>query len=234
MTTANKKISAKIRKHKKDYDVDEHMPAVLYGVKRDNMSLAINRKEFDKLYEEAGESTLITLDIEGEKTKPAALIYDIQKDPLKGNIIHADFYEPNLDEAVEAEIPVIFNGESPAVKDLEGTLVKNVDNITVKALPQNLPHEVEIDIGVLKTFDDAIYIKDLKVPQDVEIVQDPDWVVAMVSPPENVEEELEKPIEEGEEPEVISEREKEEAEAEDKESDSSQEEKSKEEDKKEE
>lgn len=234
MTTDNKKISAKLRKEKNDFDREEYIPAVLYGVKRDNMHLAINKKEFDNLYKEAGESTLISIDIDGEKTKPAALIYDIQKDPLSGSIIHADFYEPNLDEEVEAEIPVIFKGESPAVKELEGTLVKNVNTINVKALPQNLPHEVEVDIAELKTFDDAIYIKDLKVPSDVEIVQDPEWVVAMISRPENVEEELEKPIEEGEEPEVISEREKEEAEEEKEETEDISSGETKEEDKKEE
>jgi len=224
MTTANKKISAKIRKERKDYDKSSFIPAVLYGVKRDNIHLAVNKKEFSDLYTQAGESTLITLDIEGEKAKPRALIYDIQKDPIKGDIIHADFYEPELDQEVEAEIPVIFTGESPAVKELEGTLVRNVETINVRALPENLPHEVEVDIGSLKTFDDAIYIKDLSVPENVEIVQDPEWVVAMVSKPENVEEELEKPIEEGEEPEVIGEEEKEEESEEEKEEDSSQEE----------
>ncbi len=228
MTTETKKISAKVRK-KKDYDKDNFIPAVLYGVKRDNISLAIDKKEFNKLYREAGESTLITVDIEGEKERPTVLIYDIQRDPLKGSIIHADLYEPNLDEEVEAEIPVIFVGESPAVKELEGTLVKNVDTINVRALPKNLPHEVEVDIGSLKTFDDAIYIKDLKVPANVEIVQDSEWVVAMVSRPENVEEELEKPIDEGEEPEVISEKE----ETEEEEEETSQEEETEKEEKEE-
>ncbi len=179
--------------------LDGRLPIVLYGVKRENISLSVDEKDFYKLYEEAGESTLISLEIEGMKEKLSVLIYDTQRDPLKGNIIHADLYEPDLKEKVEAEIPLVFVGESPAVKDMEGTLVKNADSLNVSALPQELPHEIEVNIEALKTFDDVICVKDLQVPSGVEIMQDPEWTVVLVSAPTNVEEELEKPIEEGEE-----------------------------------
>ena len=190
------------------------LPVVLYGVKRENISLSVDTKEFYRLYEEAGETTVISLEIEGEKEKPSVLIYDIQRDPLKGNIVHADLYEPNLKEKVEAEIPLVFAGESPAVKDMEGTLIKNADSLNVSALPQDLPHEIEIDVSTLKTFDDVICIKDLKLPPGVEVSYDPEWAIVLVTAPTNVEEELEKPIEEGEEPEVIGEKEEEEEEKE--------------------
>ncbi len=208
MTTAKKKIVAEIRE-KKEKVGDGKIPAVLYGAKRKSTPLFLGKKDFDKLYEEAGESTLVTLDIKDQKDNPPVLIYDIQRSPINGEIMHVDFFEPNLKEEVEAEVPIVFVGESLAVKELDGTLVKNFYSINVKALPGNLPHEVKVDVGELKELDDVIHIKDLNLPDNVEILHDEDGVVASISRPENVEEELEKPIEEGEEPEVIGEKEEE-------------------------
>ncbi len=205
MTTVKKKIVAEIRE-KKGKKGDGKIPAVLYGAKRKSTSLFLQKKEFDKLYEEAGESTLVTLDIKDQKDNPPVLIYDVQRSPVDGEIMHVDFFEPNLKEEVEAEIPIVFVGESLAVKELEGTLVKNFYSINVKALPENLPHEVKVDVGELKELDSVIYIKDINIPANVEILHDEEGVVASISRPENVEEELEKPIEEGEEPEVIGEK----------------------------
>ncbi len=201
--SAKKREGESLKKIRKE----DGLPVVLYGAKRKSTPLTVDKKEFNNLYKEAGESTLIELKIEGEKDSPPVLIHDVQREPIKGEIIHADFFEPNLKEEVEAEIPLVFIGESPAVKDKEGTLVKNLYSLDVKALPQNLPHEIKVDISSLVDFDDVIYVKNLEVPSDVQIIQEPDWSVAMVSAPENVEEELEKPIEEGE-TEVVGEKEK--------------------------
>jgi large subunit ribosomal protein L25 len=209
MTVDKKKIKARLREKGKKIE-EGMMPVVLYGAKRESTPLLVNKKEFTNLYNEAGESTLITLEVEDKKEKPFALIYDIQRNSLNGEIIHADFFEPNLKEEVEAEIPLVFLGDAPAVKDFDGTLVKNMHTINVKALPQSLPHEVQVNIETLKTLDDVIHVKDLSVPKDVELLHESEAVVAMISSPENVEEELDKPIEDGEkEVEVIGEKEEE-------------------------
>jgi large subunit ribosomal protein L25 len=199
---SKKSIKAKMREGKVgDNDL---MPAILYGAKRKSTPISINKKEFTKLYEEVGESTLLSIDIEDNKEKAVVLIYEVQKNPSTKEIIHADFFEPNLKEEVEAEIPLDFIGESPAVKEVDGTLVRNFYSINVKALPENLPHKIEVNVENIKTVDDVITVGDLKVGSDVEVLSENDAVVAMVSLPENVEEELEKPIEEGE-AEVIGE-----------------------------
>ncbi len=208
MTVDKKKISAKTRK-KEDKREADLMPAVLYGAKRKSTSLLINKKDFVKLYNEAGESTLVDVDID-KKEKSIALIYEVQRNSLTGEIIHADFFEPNLKEEVEAEIPLVFKGEAPAVKDFDGTLVRNMYSVDVKALPENLPHEIEVNVEKLKTLDDVITIADLNFPKNVEVLHEKENTVVLISRPENVEEELEKPIEEGEEAEVIGEKEREE------------------------
>ena len=200
-------LSVKVRKEDEKPKVLRKqgvLPMVLYGDKIKNLSLQADRKEFEKIYKQAGESSLISLEIEGQasgepaepKDKFLALIHDIQKDPITGDFIHIDFYQPSLTEETEAKIPLVFIGSALAEKELGGTLVKNITEIEVKALPKNLPHQIEVDIEPLKTFDDNILIKDLKVPEGVKILKEPDEIVTSVSEPEKVEEELEKPVEE--------------------------------------
>jgi len=193
-------ISAKIRKElgKKVKSLRKMgvLPAVLYGHKIKNLNLELDLKEFEKIYKEAGESSLISLNVEEKKQKFLVLIHDIQFDHLAEKLIHIDFYQPELKEEVEVTVPLIFEGEAPAVKDLGGTLVKNISEVEVKALPQNLPHEIKVDIGNLKTFEDNILIKDLIVSKEVKILKGPEEIVAAVARPEKVEEELEKPVEE--------------------------------------
>jgi large subunit ribosomal protein L25 len=185
------------------------LPAVLYGPKTKNLPLAVDHKEFEEVYKQAGESSIIYLEIEGKKGKFPVLIHEIQKDPLTDKIIHVDFYQPDLEKKVVAWVPLVIVGESPAVKNLGGTLVKNITEIEVKALPLNLPHEIKINAEDLKTFDDEILVKDLKVPEGVEILKHPDEVIISVSPPEK-EEELPEEEEEIKEPELVEEEEKEE------------------------
>lgn len=169
------------------------LPGVLYGPKVENMSIQLDLKDFSKLYEDAGGSTLISLEI-GEKKFPV-LIHQIKKDPMTGDPIHVDFYQPILTEKVEATVPIIFEGEPLAVKDLGGTLVKEIQEVVVKALPQDLPHDIKVDVSGMETFNDEILIKDLKVADNVTIQKEPNEIVAVVTPPQK-EEEPEKPVEE--------------------------------------
>ena len=172
------------------------MPAVLYGPKIKSQPLEVDLKEFEKIYKEAGESTLISLGIVGMKEKYLVLIYDLKQDPLTDKAVHVDFYQPSLEKEIEAKVPIVLEGVPPVVKNLGGTLIKNISEVEVKALPQNLPKEIKVNIEGLETFEDHILIKDLKIGEGVNILKDPKEIVVSVTPPEKVEEELEKPIEE--------------------------------------
>ena len=170
------------------------LPAVLYGPKIKTQPIEVDLKEFEKVYKEAGESSLVSLRL--DKKEIPVLIHEVQKDPISGNPSHIDFYHPILTEEVEATVPLIFEGEAPAIKELGGTLVKEIQEIGVRALPQDLPHEIKVNVETFKNFEDEILVKDLKIPEGVKILKEPDEIVAKVLPPEKVEEELEKPIEE--------------------------------------
>lgn len=184
------------------------IPAVLYGHETENLSLEVDRKEFEKVYKEVGE-TLIDLEVEGKKY--SVLIHDEQVHPLTQELLHVDFYQPNLKEEVETEVPLELVGEAPALK-LGGTLIANMQEIPVYALPKDLPSKITIDVSSLVTFEDAITVKDIKVPAGVTIdIEDPEEIIVQVVEPENVEEELAKPIEDvNKEPEKAGEKKEEE------------------------
>jgi large subunit ribosomal protein L25 len=184
------------------------IPGVVYGHGHKSISLEINYEEFRNVFEKAGESTLIKLMV-GEHIKNV-LIHDIARDPMSDKFIHVDFYQVRMDKTLTAEVQLVFVGEAPAVKNLDGILVKNITEVEVEALPKDLPHEIKVDISFLDSFDKRIRIKDLQLPVGVKVLAEPGEVVVSVEPP-RTEEELkaleEKPEEKVEEVEVISEKE---------------------------
>jgi len=167
---------------------------VLYGPGFSPAVLSVLKKEFDTAYKQVGESSLVQLEVAGKATP--VLIRDVQHHPLSGVAIHIDFYQPRLDEKIKIMVPLTLEGEAPAVKDFEGTLIQNMHEIEVLALPQDLPSDIVVDVSILKTLEDRILVEHLVVDAKVEITAEKDWIVAQVMPPENVEEELTKPVEE--------------------------------------
>jgi len=192
------KLLAKIRKEKgKQTRILKNagrIPAVVYGHKMKNASLDVDYKEFQNVYRKTGKNSLIELDVDGEKK--IVLVHDLQKDAVSDQFIHIDFFEISAKEEVEVKIPLIFEGTALAVKDLGGTLVKHISELEVKALPQNLPHDIKVVIDSLNTFADRILVKDIVLPKDVKISAKPEDIVASVVEPAKVEEELAKEIEE--------------------------------------
>lgn len=184
------------------------IPAVVYGPGHRPVSIQVGYHEFEKVFKEAGESTLIKLIVEDQVKN--VLIHDISRDPLDDEFIHVDFYQVRMDKALTAEVQLIFEGEAPAVKGLDGILLKNITEVEVEALPKDLPHEIKVDISSLDSFDKHIRIKDLQLPSGVKILVEAEEVVVLVKPP-RTEEELkaleEKPEEKVEEVEVIAEKE---------------------------
>ena len=148
------------------------------------------REEFNKILKTAGETTLFkifidsngTVGVDGEKFRNV-LIYDIFRDPVKDDVRHVDFYEVKMDEKIIKKVPVIFTGSSPAVVDLGGVLVKSMQELEVRALPAYLPHDISVDISVLKTFDDNILVRDIRLPNNVETLENLQTSVAVVAAP---------------------------------------------------
>lgn len=155
------------------------VPAVVYGGKKETTAITLDRAEFGKVLKQAGESTIISLEIDGKGTD--VLIHEVQADPILGFPVHVDFYVVSQDKELEVAVPLVFEGVSPAVKDLGGSLVKVLHELEIRALPKNLPHDIKVDISSLQTLDAQILIKDLKLPTGVESVLDLDEVVAAIT-----------------------------------------------------
>ena len=161
---------------------DDMVPAVLYGRKIDPKNIALSYLEFSKAYKQAGENTIIELSI-GEGKSVNVLIHDVQMSPLKNRFMHADFFQVRMDEEIETHVPLVFIGESPAVREMGGMLMKSIEELPVKTLPSDLPHSLEVDLSTLLTFEDHITVADIKVSDKVKIDADPNMVIASVIPP---------------------------------------------------
>lgn len=166
------------------------IPAELYGREFDNIHLSVPEKDFNKIFKEAGESTLVNLVVGSEKIP--VLIYDISADPLTDRVSHIDFYRVRMDEKTEVPVEIEFIGEPQAVKEKKGILVKAIHEIEVRALPIDLPHNIEIDINGLAEIGDTIHIKDIKPIKGVEFLAEPDAVIATIT--EIIEEVEETPV----------------------------------------
>lgn len=163
------------------------LPAVVYGRGVEPEAVSLDAHQTEKIYQRAGGNKIIELKI-GDKAAKNVLIHDVQTDSRTGELTHADFYVVKMDEAIQTEVPLHFVGESTAVYQDEGTLLKNLETILVEALPAKLPESIEVDISILDDFEKTIHVSDLTIPADVEVLTDAEELVAKVDPPRSEEE----------------------------------------------
>jgi large subunit ribosomal protein L25 len=154
------------------------IPAEIYGGGVENVHIQVPVREFTKVFAEAGHNAMVTVDVEGKKY--SVLIYDVQGDRFGQGVVHVDFYQVRMDQKIKAAVPLHFVGESPAVK-IGGVLVKAAEEIEVEALPQNLPHAIDVDLSHIQQLHESIHVRDLVIPKDVRVLSDADMVVATVT-----------------------------------------------------
>jgi len=192
---ANIILKSKIRevfgKQNKMLRTKGSIPGVVYGRKTKPISLEMDAKEFLNVYRQAGDTDLIDLviDDKGQEINKKVLVQVVSRDYVTSQPIHIDFYEVEMDKPVTTHVPLVFIGESPAIK-AGGVLVKSMDEIEIEALPKDLPHSLEIDISSLDVFEKTIYVKDIKLPLGVKSLVKEDTPVVTVTAP-ITEEELE-------------------------------------------
>lgn len=177
-------LKLKVKKRKKGEKLRiKNIPAVLYGPETESLSVWVDYNTFEKIYEKSGESALINLLLDDEEKERQVLIYDVQRHPVKNIFRHIDFFQIKKGKKIETEFEINYVGVSPAVKELGGILLKNIDTLEIKCLPQDLPEEIKVDISSLKNFDDCIRIKDVDLPKGVKVELEPETVVAIIVAP---------------------------------------------------
>src|SRR3989338_104670 len=168
------------------------VPAVFYGKKEASTTISIPKIDFLKVWEEAGESSVVALETPAGVKE--SLIQDVDLDPITGVPRHADFYVFEKGHKVEVELPLEFVGVAPAVKDLGGVLVKVLYKLKIEAMPKDLPHNILVDTSSLANFGDQVLAKNITMPPGVELKEHPEEVVALVSAPREEKEEEPAPV----------------------------------------
>ena len=167
------------------------VPGVVFGKGEESTPVQIDAKVFETLYRQAGRTSVVNMHLPGKSGTTSGIIKSVQRNPLSGRAIHVDFFLVNLKQEMEIDVPLVFTGEAPAVEETGGTLLHNLSSLHVKALPNDIPQQVVVDVSVLRTLDVAIHVRDLSLNRDlVHVLTDGDTLVATVVPP-RIEEEPE-------------------------------------------
>lgn len=155
-----------------------NVPASVYGRNVKSASLTLEIKKFLELYAQVGETKVIDLVIGSEK-RPV-LIHHVQRHPVDGRILHVEFLQVDLKQKVKTRVPIILDGQSPAVTSHEGVLLTLLDEIEVEALPRELPEKIHVDLAGLTAVGNEVKVSDISITTGVEILTDVDAVVVRI------------------------------------------------------
>ncbi len=175
------KLNVHIRQGEKSTHLrkDGNIPAIVYGKHlKSPVSIFCNKNDFIKKFKQAWYSTALTL--EGKDIEELVLIQDMQLDPISDIVLHVDFLAVKKDVKVSAEVPVILVGESPIEKLGEGKIQLVKDFVEVEAFPQDLPHDIKIDVSTIASINDTVFVKNLKVSDKVKVLEDMEQPVLTV------------------------------------------------------
>ncbi|MBI2639054.1 50S ribosomal protein L25 [Candidatus Peregrinibacteria bacterium] len=168
------------------------IPAVYYGRGKPTMTLSLDYQKFRKVYEKAGENTIIELAMDGKKFP--VLVHEVQYEPVSDKFSHVDFIHVDMEKEVTTTVKIVCVGVCPAVKNMGGILDVLKHEIKIKCLPKDLIHSIEVDVSPIVDFHTSIHVKDLKIPSGIKILDNAEDTVVTASPIK-VEEEAPKPAE---------------------------------------
>ncbi len=163
------------------------IPANVYGKGFEPAAISINSVEFDNTYRLAGHTTLVYVNVDKESIP--TLIGDVQKHPISRKVIHADFRKVDLKKQITTKVPLVFVGTSEAVARKNGVLITQMGELTIEALPTDIPHEIEVDISSLVDIGGEIKVLSLPVSKSYTVKDDAEKVIVSVT--EHVEETVE-------------------------------------------
>jgi large subunit ribosomal protein L25 len=155
------------------------LPAIVYGHNTEATPITLDRLEFQKVYIKSGRTHLVDLVLEGDRTEKV-LVREIQTHPRRLGPIHVDFYQVNLQEKIEVEVPVRLTGESAPVKRGDADILQPVHSIRVECLPSDIPESFEVDISALEEIEMELRVSDISVPKGVTVLEDAEDLVVKI------------------------------------------------------
>ena len=172
---------------------DGTIPGNIYGRGLESVAVQLPWSRAREMLNAHGRNTLIELSLEGGSALPV-VVRDIARDPVSGSVQHIDFFQVDLTRAIQADVPIHFVGESPAVHTYAGVFVQALDVVHVEALPNEMPEAIEVSIESLTELDQSLSVADIVVPDGVTILTDGEQAIAQLARPRlEVEEEEEVP-----------------------------------------
>ena len=158
------------------------VPAVVYGHGEQTRTLTVDAHELDRLFSQIHrENTIINLRIEGEKAEVRALVREVQSHPVKGDVLHVDFYQIHAGERITVQVPITLTGTPEGVK-AGGVLQHALDELEIRCVSDHIPNEITVEVGHLG-IGDSIHVSDITLPADVESLVDGDRTICSVIAP---------------------------------------------------
>lgn len=164
-------------------------PVHLFGHGVNSLTLECDSAQLLKVLAQSGSTRLIDLKIDKAKQPKKVLVREVQRNLIKGDLLHVDFYQVRMEEKVRLEIPIVLVGEAPALKQKGNVLAHELTSLNIECFPDVIPNKIEVDLSSLTEADQAIHVKDIKVASGITILEHPDQLVARVSVPRVKEEE---------------------------------------------
>jgi len=158
------------------------IPGILYGYNvQEPIPVEIDQRTFEHIYRRAGANTLVELHIGDGGPATQVFIHQVTRHPVHHQLTHVDFRAVNLNKPITADIELVLNGEAPAVKTANGMVLQMLNTLHVRALPAHLPAEILVDLSTLTEIGQALHVRDLTLPGDVEVMTDPDMTIVQIS-----------------------------------------------------
>jgi large subunit ribosomal protein L25 len=157
------------------------VPANIYGHGIDSAAINVDAKSLKHLLAHVGSTDLIYLKIGDSKNPLRVLVREVQKNPLTDDLLHVDFYQVRMDEKIKADVPIVFVGEAPVLKKVKNSSVLHlIDSLPIEALPDDLPHSLEVDLSSLEELDSTIHVKDIHLGDEITLLSDPEQMAVKV------------------------------------------------------
>ena len=156
-------------------------PAHLFGHGLESIPLECDTARLQRIIAQAGTTRLIALEIEGDNQPRSVFIHEIQRNVPTGALLHVDFYQVRKRERIKADVPIIFVGEAPALKEKGRSLTHVITTLSVECLPDRLPPQIEVDLSHLEEAEQAIHVREIALSPDITVITDPDQMVVKVS-----------------------------------------------------
>ncbi len=182
-------------------------PVHLFGHGIESLSLQCDTVELQQLLAEAGHTRIISLKFDGKKGQRTAVVREVQRETRTDGILHVDFYEVRMAEAVKVEVPIQLVGDSPLLKLKENLLVQDLNSLTIECLPAKIPAVIEVDTTAFTEIDQTVRVRDIELDREISVLNDPDLLVARIQsrPLERIEEVVPEEAEAAEEMEAAPE-----------------------------